>query len=247
MKRSRAILFSLDVLTKQRTECEETRRLYMDISAAQFPYLHKYLALYEIQKIAESSLIVFNACVEQTIIRDHRAPSLAVIAERAIAQALQRSAAIEEIAEIMMVAWRMMNFSLSRRLAACLIALQKSGYMLGIVANSPLSAFVLADVLEDMGIVRRFETIITSSDAGYFKPNPKIFQLAIESLRCNEEEVIVVGSNLERDLLPLEQMAVKKVYLNNYRKQQRLPKGFHRISALEELPSLDAKKLSRGD
>lgn len=219
----------------------------MEISAAQFPHLHKHLALYDIQKIAESSLIVFNACVEQTMMRDLRAPNLAVIVGRAIAQALHREATIEEITEVMMVARRMMNFSLSRRFAACLIALQKSGYMLGIVANSPLSAFILADAFEDMGIVRRFETIITSSDAGYFKPSPKIFQLAIESMRCAEEDVIVVGSNLERDLLPVEQMAVKKVYINNYRKRQRLPKGFYRLSALEELPSLDMKKLSRGD
>ncbi|MFN3386791.1 MAG: HAD family hydrolase [Candidatus Thermochlorobacter sp.] len=247
MKSAQAILFSLDVLTKQKTECEETNELYMDISALQFPHLHQHLALHDIQKIAESSLIVFNACVEQTMLRELQAPNFAFVVSRAITQALQREPSIDEISEIMMVLRRMTNLSISRRLSACLIALQCSGYMLGILANTPLSAFILADALDDLGLVRRFETIITSSDAGYFKPNPKVFELAIESLRCEPENVIVVGSDLERDLLPIEHLSIKKVYINNHRKRQKLPKGFYRISTLEELPELDLKKVLRGD
>ncbi len=247
MKNSQAILFSLDVLTRQKTECEEARELYMDISALQFPHLHQHLTLHEIQKIVESTLLVFNACVEQTLMRGLQAPSLSMIASRAISQVLNRDATVDEISEIMMVASRMINPSISRRFSACLIALQQSGYMLGIIANTPLSAFILSDVLEDIGLVRRFETIVTSSDAGYFKPHPKIFELAIESMQCEPSNVIVVGSNLERDLLPISETACKKVYINNHRKQQKLPKGFYRVSSLEELPALDLKKILRGD
>ncbi len=133
MKNSQAILFSLDVLTRQKTECEETRKLYMDISALQFPHLHQHLALHEIQKIAESTLIVFNACVEQTLMRGLQAPSLSMIASRAISQVLNRDATIDEISEIMMVASRMINPSISRRFSACLMRCSKVDICWGIL------------------------------------------------------------------------------------------------------------------
>ncbi len=66
-------------------------------------------------------------------------------------------------------------------------------------------------------------------------------------MQCEPSNVIVVGSNLERDLLPISETACKKVYINNHRKRQKLPKGFYRVSSLEELPALDLKKILRGD
>jgi FMN phosphatase YigB (HAD superfamily) len=245
LRNGKAIIFNLDVLTKSKTECEDTRELFIDLSASQFPALHKHLSLSEIQKLVETSLIVFNACVEQTIIRNHQSPSFAVIAERALSAALKRSASIEEITEVAHVLSRMLDISFSRRYTACLIALQRSGYMLGLVANSPLPAYSLADDLEDIGIVKRFETIITSSDSGVFKPNESIFRMAIESMYCDERDVIIVGSNLERDIAPVEHFKSAKVFINNYKKRQRMPKNVLRISSLEELPYLNLDKLMK--
>ncbi|KER10142.1 MAG: hypothetical protein HY22_07750 [[Candidatus Thermochlorobacteriaceae] bacterium GBChlB] len=242
-RNGKAIIFSLDALTKSKTECEDTRELFIDLSASQFPYLHKHLSMSEIQKLVETSLIVFNACVEQTVIRNNQSPSFSVIAERALSTALKRPAYDVEVAEVAHVLSRMLDITISRRHTACLIALQRSGYMLGLVANSPLSASNLADDLENVGIVKRFETIITSSDSGVFKPNENIFRLAIESMSCDERDVIIVGSNLERDIAPVEHFKSAKVFINNYKKRQRMPKGVLRISSLEELPYLNLDRL----
>ena len=67
-------------------------------------------------------------------------------------------------------------------------------------------------VLEKLGILPYFETVVTSADAPP-KPSPKMIQLALERLRVNPGEALFVGDNVE-DRLAGEAAGVKTLMID---------------------------------
>ncbi|MDX2129296.1 MAG: HAD family hydrolase [Chloroherpetonaceae bacterium] len=231
----KAIIFSLDSLTKRKVECEGIHQLFSSIEVDHFQLLGDELSLREIQQVLRTIVIVFNACVEQTIHQNFASPSLPVITERALELTLKRKVSAAETEEVLDAIISSLGIHVTKKMQLYLNLLQQSGYLLGIVANLPFSSGVLTTVLGNAGLHKQFETIITSTDSGIFKPNPEIYQMAIESMSCTEAEVFVVGSDIERDILPLVSSPSKKIYLNSRKKSASLPEGVSFIHSLEDL------------
>jgi len=72
----------------------------------------------------------------------------------------------------------------------------------------------LSVVLHEFGFDGCFQKVIESAVVGIRKPDPQIFQLAIEALGMSPEEVTVVGDSLENDILPARQLGCRAVWLN---------------------------------
>ena len=58
-----------------------------------------------------------------------------------------------------------------------------------------------------------FQTVIESAVVGVRKPDPKIFQLGVDALHLNAEEVLVVGDSYDKDIIPAHSIGCKTVWM----------------------------------
>ena len=59
-----------------------------------------------------------------------------------------------------------------------------------------------------------FEKMITSEDAGYQKPHKKIFELALKTVNSRKSESIMIGDDLENDILGSKRFGMDTVFFN---------------------------------
>ncbi len=73
----------------------------------------------------------------------------------------------------------------------------------------------LEAVVQDLGVARYFRTVIDSAVVGVRKPDPRIFQIALEALGCAPDEALVVGDSYDRDIVPAKSLGCKTVWLRS--------------------------------
>jgi putative hydrolase of the HAD superfamily len=91
-----------------------------------------------------------------------------------------------------------------------LLAYLKRRFRVGVVSNFFGNLRV---VFEDAGLARSVEVMIDSGRVGVSKPDPRIFQLALEQLRLPPEQVIFIGDSYERDMMPSAELGLKTIWL----------------------------------
>lgn len=68
--------------------------------------------------------------------------------------------------------------------------------------------------LEKSGIKKYFDKIITSESVGVKKPNPKVFKFALEKALAKPENSIMVGDNLEADIIGAINCGISSIHFN---------------------------------
>jgi len=68
--------------------------------------------------------------------------------------------------------------------------------------------------LAKSGISNYFATVTTSESVNVKKPNPKIFEYALQSAKANADESIMIGDCLEADVIGAFNMGIKPIYFN---------------------------------
>lgn len=126
--------------------------------------------------------------------------------------------------------WRQMK--VFRDVRPAMRALRAAGYRLAVVSNWEPS---LGETLERLGIGHYFETVVTSSVEGIWKPDPTLFRLALERLGVPAETTTSVGDHLERDFISARQAGLQAVLLDRFDDH---PEISPRIRTLAELPEL---------
>ena len=76
--------------------------------------------------------------------------------------------------------------------------LKDNGYRLAIITN--MSAEVQFKKLHKLNLDNYFEAVISSEEAGQEKPHPHIFFHAIDRLKANPKECIMIGDDLKNDV-----------------------------------------------
>ena len=69
--------------------------------------------------------------------------------------------------------------------------------------------------LESSGIVKFFKNVFTSEDFGYKKPHPLIFKKALEITETSPSSAIMIGDNLEVDILGSMQQGMQAIHFNS--------------------------------
>ena len=106
-------------------------------------------------------------------------------------------------------------------------------YRLGIVSNFYGN---LEFLCQEIGYRKFFDTVIDSARVGVSKPQPAIFQAAVENLGCLPEQVVLVGDNPVRDMAPAKALAMPHVWLNTlHPERQACCEDDHVIRSLLEL------------
>lgn len=91
--------------------------------------------------------------------------------------------------------------------------------------------------LEHSGLKPFFEHIIISEEVGTQKPDPKIFELAMQRANTTAVECLMIGDNMNTDIAGARAAGIDQVFFNPHKKHTR-EKSTYTIHQLEELKRL---------
>ena len=81
-------------------------------------------------------------------------------------------------------------------------------YMLGIIANQSRD---ILQLLDKFNIKSFFKVILISSQVNISKPDPRIFQLAMDLAKNNSKHYIMIGDRLDTDISPANKLGMKTI------------------------------------
>ena len=71
------------------------------------------------------------------------------------------------------------------------------------------------------GLLQYFKTITTSEQVGFKKPNSQIFKYALNSSGAKINESIMIGDDLDVDIIGAKTFGMKQVYFNPNKEQHQ--------------------------
>ena len=92
-----------------------------------------------------------------------------------------------------------------------LSALRERGFRLGVISNADGR---IASLLKDSGLAHFFGVVIDSHVVGVEKPDPRIFQLAIEQLETPAAQTLFIGDLYSADVVGAQRAGLQAVLLD---------------------------------
>lgn len=111
---------------------------------------------------------------------------------------------------------------------AALERLRTAGYRLAVVSNSDGRA---AEGLAAAGLLAHFEVVIDSETVGFEKPDPRIFQAALDRMALRPDQAVYVGDIYEVDVVGARRAGLAVILLD--------PLGNHQGRDVPVAASLD--------
>lgn len=108
--------------------------------------------------------------------------------------------------------------------------LRERGYRLGMVSNWN---WQLPDLCDQLDLADYFEFIVASARAGYAKPNPRIFEIALEHAQTIPDRVVHIGDNPYADVRGAQAVGITGILLD--RDDRFQPDGYPKIRSLDEI------------
>jgi HAD superfamily hydrolase (TIGR01509 family) len=81
-------------------------------------------------------------------------------------------------------------------------------HRLGVIANQEAG---IHDLLNKVGWNRMFDVIIISDEVQLWKPDARIFKMALEKAGCEPSEAVMVGDRIDNDVTPAKRLGMKTV------------------------------------
>lgn len=89
--------------------------------------------------------------------------------------------------------------------------------------------------LTNSNIHHYFKTVTNSERAGVKKPDPKIFYYALQQANTTSQKSIMIGDNLEADILGAEAVGIKSVLLTSNHQEKWQQTTIEKLAQLREL------------
>ena len=86
----------------------------------------------------------------------------------------------------------------------------RTRYRLGIVSDAQW-AYARHELTES-GLSGFFEIVVVSGDHGFRKPDPRLYQIALDALGSTPSRTIFVGNDMHRDIFGPAQMGMKTIF-----------------------------------
>lgn len=116
-------------------------------------------------------------------------------------------------------------------------------FRLGLISNYPCSRSINHSLAEH-GLDRWFEVVVVSADVGHVKPHPRLFDLAVSSMKVRREATLYVGDNWLGDIQGAKRFGMKAAWIRQYIPYEDFPQnpGDHQpdlvVEHLSELAGL---------
>ena len=91
--------------------------------------------------------------------------------------------------------------------------------------------------LKHANLTKYFDAIITSEQIGVMKPNPKIFEFALETANAKSSESVYVGDDLKVDIIGCQNYGIDGIYFNP-NSEKHTEKVAFEISCLSQLKEI---------
>lgn len=123
------------------------------------------------------------------------------------------------------------SFWVPEEVPQMLQALREAGWCLGVITNrsQPLEP----DFLERLGLAPFFDTVLTAAEVGIWKPDPRIFHLALEQLGVPPAQAWFVGDNYFADVQGARRAGLHAVLFDPHNLFPELP-----VPRIQRLPQL---------
>lgn len=110
-------------------------------------------------------------------------------------------------------------------------------YLLALISNFYGN---IETVLEELSIKKYFLFIVDSAIVGIRKPNPKIFEIALNELGINPKDAVMIGDSYTNDIVPANSIGCKTIWINNkgWCEQNEYNKADFIIKSFKELPEI---------
>ncbi len=90
-------------------------------------------------------------------------------------------------------------------------------------------------LFSNLGLEKYFE-IFTPRETKFLKPDPRAFLAVLEKLKIKPEETLMVGDELERDLIPAKKLGMETILIDRGDKIENTP--VKKINSLAELKNI---------
>ena len=87
--------------------------------------------------------------------------------------------------------------------------------------------------IENSGLNKYFDQIITSEEVGVKKPNPLIFNYALEKVNAQPNESVMIGDNWEADIMGAKNVGFDVIFFNYH--EQPVSENIKSVTALKEI------------
>jgi HAD superfamily hydrolase (TIGR01549 family) len=84
----------------------------------------------------------------------------------------------------------------------------RARHELGVIANQEAG---IHDLLNKVGWNRMFDVIIISDEVQLWKPDARIFKMALDKAGCKPSEAAMVGDRIDNDVTPAKRLGMKTV------------------------------------
>jgi len=115
-----------------------------------------------------------------------------------------------------------LHYQLSRRATpgarSLLHAIRDRGIKTAIVSNNLVEEQM--EKLHHCELLNLLDSITISEEAGFSKPDARIFQIAIDRLESKPEESIMIGDSWENDIIGAQSIGIKALWYNCYLKER---------------------------
>jgi putative hydrolase of the HAD superfamily len=112
-----------------------------------------------------------------------------------------------------------------------LTELKRRNFKLGVISNFDNRAY---SVMRSLQILHFFDAVTLSSETGYCKPDPEIFDAAVRALGVPASEVLLVGDSMQDDVEAGIRAGLSAVLIDRRDRHASDPRA-RRISSLREL------------
>ena len=93
----------------------------------------------------------------------------------------------------------------------------KKHYKLAMITNGAID--IQRDKIHGAKLADFFDPIIISGELGVGKPNPKLFQLAMERLAVKPDQCVMIGDSLNRDIAGASAVGIRTIWLNRFQRK----------------------------
>lgn len=124
------------------------------------------------------------------------------------------------------------HFEMYDDVPEALQALHRQGVRMGVISNShrPLVSF-----LEHFSLHELLTVTVSSAEFGVMKPDPRIFQEALERMEVTAAEAVMVGDSLAHDVLGARQVGMRGILLDRDSRASDVDESIAVIRSLREL------------
>lgn len=127
------------------------------------------------------------------------------------------------------------HFEMYDDVPGALRALQRQGVRMGLISNSHRS---LVGFQEHFALDGLMTVTVSSAEFGVMKPDPRIFQEALDQMQVTAAEAVMVGDSLPHDVLGARQVGMRGVWLDRDRRRARATNFDDSIPVIQSLDEL---------